>query len=454
MRFFSKIADIWRHEELRNKIGITLGLILVYRIGAHIALPGVDVLSLKNAAGSNNDFGLEGLLDLFTGGAFNNASIFALGIMPYISASIIIQLMSIAVPAVQKMQKEGESGRKKITQYTRLLTIAICLVQAPGYLLTQVQGRFTVDFLGLGEQLWLIASVLIIVCSTLVIMWLGERITEKGVGNGISLLIMIGIIARFPESIGNEFGHEDSNAFFSVIEIAALLIVIGVCVALVQAIRKVPVQMAKLQQGNGMIPTGGGARSFIPLKVNSSGVMPIIFAQAIMMVPLFFTASDAEQATSTFYKFMNSFTDFDGLGYNILFFLMVFAFTFFYTAITVNPNQMADDLKRQNSFVPGIKPGRPTAEFLDKVLSNITLPGALFLGIVAILPAIAKSVGLVHDDGFAIFFGGTSLLIMVGVILDTLQQIESYLLSRHYDGLMKSGKMRSRSQSPVGGLGG
>ena len=453
MRFFSKIADIWRHEELRNKIGITLGLILVYRIGSFIALPGVDVDGLKKAVSSSDGTGFGDLLDLFTGGAFNSASIFALGIMPYISASIIIQLMSIAVPAVQKMQKEGESGRKKITQYTRFLTIAICLVQAPGYLLTQVVSRGVVDFTVINESFWWFSSTVIIVCSTLVIMWLGERITEKGVGNGISLLIMIGIIARFPGDIIAEYNS--SVPFFFIIEIAALLIVIGVCVALVQAIRKVPVQMAKLQQGNGMIPTGGGARSFIPLKVNSSGVMPIIFAQAIMMVPLFFaTAENAEQAQSAFYSFMRTFTDFNGLGYNILFFLMVFAFTFFYTAITVNPNQMADDLKRQNSFVPGIKPGRPTAEFLDKVLSNITLPGALFLGLVAILPAIALNVGLVHDQGFAIFFGGTSLLIMVGVILDTLQQIESYLLSRHYDGLMKSGKMRSRSQSPVGGLGG
>ena len=441
MRFFSKIVDIWRHEELRNKIGISLGLILVYRIGSFIVLPGVNSDELVAQTE-----GLGGLLSLFTGGAFTRASIFALGIMPYISASIIVQLMSIAVPAVQKMQNEGESGRKKITQYTRFLTIAIALVQAPGFIASSIPAAAIVN----NTSAWMMSSIAIIVCSTLVIMWIGERITEKGVGNGISLLIMIGIIASFPQSIIKEFNLPSTTLFFFIVEIAVFLIVIGVCVALVQAIRKVPVQMAKLQQGDSMMPTASGARSFIPLKVNSSGVMPIIFAQAIMFVPLYLTQVESLAQND----FIKSLSDFNGLGYNLLFFFMIVAFTYFYTAITVNPNQMADDLKRQSSFIPGIKPGRATAEFLDTVLSKITLPGAIFLGLVAILPAIVFNIGLTKSQEFSIFFGGTSLLIMVGVILDTLQQIESYLLSRHYDGLMKSGKMRSRSQSPVGGLGG
>ena len=448
MRFFSKLKDIWSHEELRNKIGITLGLILVYRIGSFIVLPGVnsDVLAAQmDALGGG---GLGDILSLFTGGAFTRASIFALGIMPYISASIIIQLMSIAVPTIQKMQKEGESGRKKITQYTRFLTIAICLVQAPGYLKSTVVS--VPGAVASPTMFWWFSAVMIIVCSTLVIMWLGERITDKGVGNGISLLIMIGIIATFPQALIQEFMHPDSTLYFFLVEIAFFLIVIGISVALVQAIRKVPVQMAKLQQANGGMPTGSGARSFIPLKVNSSGVMPIIFAQAIMFVPLYLTQSESLQQN----EFLQSLSDFNGVAYNMLFFFMIVAFTYFYTAITVNPNQMADDLKRQNSFIPGVKPGRPTSEFLDNILSRITLPGAIFLGLVAILPAIVFRLGLTHSQSFAIFFGGTSLLIMVGVILDTLQQVESYLLSRHYDGLMKSGKMRSRSQSPVGGLGG
>jgi preprotein translocase subunit SecY len=448
MRLFSKIADIWRHEELRNKIGVTLGLILVYRIGSFIVLPGVnsDVLAEQmNALGSG---GLGDILSLFTGGAFTRASIFALGIMPYISASIIVQLMSIAVPAVQKLQSEGESGRKKITQWTRFLTIAIALVQAPGYIastVVSVPGAVVNP-----TTFWWFSAIMIIVSSTLVIMWLGERITDKGVGNGISLLIMIGIIASFPQALIQEFVHPDSTVYFFLVEIAFFMVVIGASVALVQGIRKVPVQMAKLQQADNQMPTGAGARSFIPLKVNSSGVMPIIFAQAIMFVPLYMTQAEAFQNN----EFLQSLSDFNGVAYNVLFFFMIVAFTYFYTAITVNPNQMADDLKRQSSFVPGIKPGRATAEFLDDVLSKITLPGAIFLGFIAILPAIVFSFGLTHSQTFSIFFGGTSLLIMVGVILDTLQQVESYLLSRHYDGLMKSGKMRSRSQSPVSGLGG
>ena len=448
MRLFQKLGDIWRHEELRKKLGVTLGLILVYRLGSFIVLPGVNSDVLAEQMSQLGSGGLGDILSLFTGGAFTRASIFALGIMPYISASIIIQLLSIAVPAVQKLQKEGESGRNKINQWTRFLTIAITLVQAPGYLASSV-----VSVPGVVQNpsaFWWFSAVTILTCSTLLIMWLGERITDKGVGNGISLLIMIGIIATFPQAIVQEFAHPDTTLFFFLVELAFLLIVIGASVALVQALRKVPVQMAKMQQGGSALPTGEGARSFIPLKVNSSGVMPIIFAQAIMFVPLYLTQSESFQGSEV----LQSLSDFNGLWYNVLFFVMIVVFTYFYTAITVNPNQMADDLKRQNSFVPGVKPGRPTAEFLDEVLSRITLPGAIFLGLIAVLPAIVFQLGLTKAQTFAIFFGGTSLLVMVGVILDTLQQIESYLLSRRYDGLMKSGKMRGRPQSPVGGIAG
>jgi len=448
MRFFQKLGDIWRHEELRRKLGITLGLILVYRLGSFIVLPGVNSDVLADQMSQLGSGGLGDILSLFTGGAFTRASIFALGIMPYISASIIIQLLSIAVPAVQKLQKEGESGRNKINQWTRFLTIAITLVQAPGYLASTV-----VSVPGVVQNpnaFWWFSAVTILTCSTLLIMWLGERITDKGVGNGISLLIMIGIIATFPQALVQEYVHPQTTPFFFLVEIAFMLIVIGASVALVQALRKVPVQMAKMQQAGNMLPAGEGARSFIPLKVNSSGVMPIIFAQAIMFVPLYLTQSETFQGSEV----LQSLSDFNGLWYNVLFFAMIVVFTYFYTAITVNPNQMADDLKRQNSFVPGVKPGRPTAEFLDEVLSRITLPGAIFLGLIAVLPAIVFQLGLTKAQTFAIFFGGTSLLIMVGVILDTLQQIESYLLSRRYDGLMKSGKLRGRPQSPVGGIAG
>ena len=455
MRFFQKLGDIWRHEELRQKLGITLGLILVYRLGSFIVLPGVngDLLAEQMAqvnSGGESDFGLGDVLSLFTGGAFNRASIFALGIMPYISASIIVQLLGIAVPAVQKLQKEGESGRNKISQWTRFLTIAITLVQAPGYLASTVLSMPGV--VQSPDAFWWFSAVVILTCSTLLIMWLGERITDKGVGNGISLLIMIGIIASFPQALVQEFVSrwQGGQIFFFVVEMAFLIIVIGASVALVQAIRKVPVQMARMQQGGSALPTGEGARSFIPLKVNSSGVMPIIFAQAIMFVPLYLAQTESLQNNAI----LMSLSDFNGLWYNIIFFTMIVVFTYFYTAITVNPGQMADDLKRQNSFVPGVKPGRPTANFLDEVLSRITLPGAVFLGLLAVLPAIVIELGLTKQQTFAIFFGGTSLLIMVGVILDTLQQIESYLLSRRYDGLMKSGKMRGRPQSPVGGIAG
>lgn len=446
--FFKKLKDIYQHEELRKKILITLGFILVYRIGSFIVLPGVNSDALQAQSGDLGEGGLGGLLALFTGGAFTRASIFALGIMPYISASIIIQLLSIAVPSVQKLQKEGESGRKKINQWTRFLTIAITLVQAPGYLASTVVG--VNGAVPNPDGFWWFSSVVIITCCTLLIMWIGERITDKGIGNGISLLIMIGIIATFPQAIIQEFSLPETKIFFFLVEIAILLIVIGASVALVQAVRRVPVQMAKTMQGGTHLPMGEGQRSYIPLKLNSAGVMPIIFAQAIMFVPLYLTQTETFQGSTV----LNSLGDFNGFWYNMIFFLMIVIFTYFYTAITVNPNQMADDLKRQGSFVPGVKPGRATAEFLDGVLSRITLPGSIFLGLVAVLPAIVFQVGLTNAQSFAMFFGGTSLLIMVGVVLDTLQQIDSYLLSRHYDGLMKSGKMRGRQNSPVSGIAG
>lgn len=446
--FFKKLKDIYQHEELRRKILITFGFILIYRIGSFIVLPGVNAGALEAQMSDFGGSGLGGLLALFTGGAFTRASIFALGIMPYISASIIIQLLSIAVPSVQKMQKEGESGRKKISQWTRFLTIAITLVQAPGYLastVASVEGAVPNN-----DTFWWFSSVMIITCSTLLIMWLGEKITDKGIGNGISLLIMIGIIATFPQAIIQEFSLPETKLYFFLVEIAALLIVIGASVALVQAVRRVPVQLAKTMQGSGHMPLGEGQRSYIPLKLNSAGVMPIIFAQAIMFVPLYLTQTDTFKDSTA----LNQLGDFNGLWYNMIFFLMIVIFTYFYTAITVNPNQMAEDLKRQGSFVPGVKPGRATAEFLDGVLSRVTLPGSIFLGFIAILPAIVFNVGLTNAQSFSMFFGGTSLLIMVGVILDTLQQVDGYLLSRHYDGLMKSGKMRGRQNSPVSGIAG
>lgn len=446
-KFVQKIMDIWSHKELRNKILITLGFLLIYRVGCYIVIPGVDQQEVarqwQNLSGDGG-FNITDLLSLFTGGAFTTASIFALGIMPYISASIIMQLMGIAVPTIQKMQKEGESGRKKINQWTRFLTIAICLVQSPGYVLSTIPETARPS-----ESFWLIAAVAILTGSTLFIMWLGEKITDKGIGNGISMLIMIGIIASFPQSLFQEAIHPESSFFFLMVELAAFFVVIGASVALVQAVRRVPVQMARMNIGNQGMPTGEDARRYIPLRVNASGVMPIIFAQAIMFVPLYLQQTETFQDSA----FIQEMADFYGLWYNVVFFVMIVIFTYFYTAITVNPNQIADDLKRQGSFVPGIKPGRPTAEFLDNILSRVTLPGSLFLALIAVLPAIVMHVGLTKAQQFSIFFGGTSLLIMVGVILDTLQQIDSHLLSRHYEGLMKTGKMRGKAAA-VGGIGG
>jgi preprotein translocase subunit SecY len=432
--FIQKIRNIWHHEELRKKIGYTLLLLLVFRIGSFIVLPGVD--SSKLDTGSQG--GLVGFLGLFTGGAFSRASIFALGVMPYISASIIIQLLGLAVPSITKMQREGESGRKKINQYTRYLTILMVLVQAPGYI-----AQYIPDNAHPAEFVWTVGTVIIMICSTLFVMWLGERITEKGIGNGISLLIMIGILSDIPNGFYAEATTQ--TMFFFLIEMASLLVVIGLTVAIVQAVRRIPVQMARMNAGGGHLPQGEGARSYIPLRVNSAGVMPIIFAQAIMFVPLYLQNIEFFQDNAI----LASLTDIQGLGYNLLLFVMIVLFTFFYTAIVINPNNMADELKRNGNFVPGVKPGKETADFIDRVLSNITLPGGVFVGFIAILPAIMMVIGLTKTQLFAQFFGGTSLLIAVGVILDLLQQIESHLLSRHYDGLMKSGRMRGRGTSAV-----
>lgn len=434
--FIQTLKNIWSIEELRSRLLTTLALLLVFRIGSYIVLPGIDSQALASANADSS--GLAGLLDLFTGGAFNRASIFSLGIMPYISASIIMQLMGIAVPSIQKMQKEGESGRKKINQYTRLLTIIIVVFQAPGYIAASVPPEARLE----DTPFWWATTTIILTSGTLFVMWLGERITDRGVGNGISLLIMIGIIAGLPGAFFQELlaanGPEGKGFLFLLIELVALLVVIGATVALVQAVRRVPIQFPKRQVGNRQYSEG--ARQYIPLKVNSAGVMPIIFAQAIMFVPLYIA-----QYSDTQTGFIVELANFAGFWYNMIFFIMVVAFTYFYTAITVNPNQMADDLKRNGGFIPGVKPGKSTSEFLDTVLSRITLPGAIFLGFIAILPVFALQAGV--KQGFSIFFGGTSLLIMVGVVLDTLQQIESYLLMRHYDGLMKTGKLAGRSST-------
>ncbi len=434
------IKNIWRIDELRTRILITLGLLLVYRIGSFIVLPGVD--SVKMAASTSGGGGIAEILAIFTGGAFNRASIFALGIMPYISASIIMQLMGIAVPAVQKMQKE-ESGRRKINQYTRYLTILICVFQAPGYIYTTIEPDARPD-----SQFWLFTSIVILSSSTLFVMWLGERITERGLGNGISLIIMIGIVAMLPQSFAQEvvgrMGPGGGGLVLLLVEIVLWVLIIAGCILLVQGTRRIPVQFAKRVQGNKQY---GGVRNYIPLKVNAAGVMPIIFAQAIVLIPMY-VAQAFEEPPQWLIGMSNN----QGFGYNFTLWLMVVLFTYFYTAITVNPNQLSDDMKRNGGFIPGVKPGKQTANHIDELLSRITLPGAIFLGLVAIMPAFAMMFGV--KQGFAQFFGGTSLLIMVGVLLDTLQQIESHLLMRHYDGLMKSGRIKGRSGGAAFGMAG
>lgn len=441
-RLIDTLQNIWKIDDLRIRILNTLGFLLIYRLGSFVVLPGVDpgVLNELNSGAQ----GLAALLNIFAGGAFSRASIFALGIMPYISASIVMQLMGIAVPAIQKMQREGESGRKRITQWTRFLTIAITLVQAPSYITSQIPAQAVVAGDGSLLSFWGISTILLLVTGTIFVMWLGERITDKGIGNGISMIIMIGIIAQLPSSFAFEITSRMGSGGFVMllIEMVFLLLVTIATVALVQGTRRIPVNFAKKVVGNKQY---GGVRQYIPLKVNAAGVMPIIFAQALMFLPMTFVGfADFDSATGV----ASALADITGFWYNFVFFLLIIAFTYFYTAITVNPNQMAEDLKRNGGFIPGIKPGKKTSEFLDNVLSRITLPGSVFLGLVAILPAFAMIAGV--STGFAYFFGGTSLLIMVGVILDTLQQIESHLLMRHYDGLMKSGKIKGRSSSAFG----
>ncbi|SHE53057.1 protein translocase subunit secY/sec61 alpha [Psychroflexus salarius] len=441
MKFFDTIKNIWKIEELRNRILLTLGLLLVYRFGAQVVLPGVDASALDNLS-RQTDGGLLGLLNAFTGGAFSNASVFALGIMPYISASIVVQLMTIAIPYLQKLQKEGDSGRKKITQITRWLTIAITLVQGPGYIYNLYSTLPANAFLLDSSFTFVASSVIILTTGCIFAMWLGERITDKGIGNGISLLIMVGIIATLPLSFVQEISSRTSEGngglIMILIELVIWFVIIYASIMLVRAVRQIPVQYArKSASGKFEKQAVGGARQFIPLKLNASGVMPIIFAQAIMFIPAAVAGlSDSETAQGVTAAFQDIF----GLWYNLVFGLLIIVFTFFYTAITVPTNKMADDLKRSGGFIPGIRPGSETGEYLDRIMSQITLPGSVFLAIIAVFPAVISLLGV--QQGWALFFGGTSLLIMVGVAIDTIEQVNSYLLNRHYDGLMKSGKNR------------
>jgi preprotein translocase subunit SecY len=441
-KFFESLHNVWKIEELKNRILITLGLLLVYRFGAHVTLPGIDATQLSKLAGQT-ETGIGSILDMFTGGAFSKASVFALGIMPYISASIVVQLMGIAIPYLQKLQKDGESGRKKINQITRWLTIAITLVQGPGYIYNLYRTLPSEAFLlGFDSFSFLFSSVLILATGTIFAMWLGEKITDKGIGNGISLLIMVGIIARLPQALFQEFTSKVTNnnggPMLLVFEIVGWLLVIIACVLLVMAVRRIPVQYARrTTSGDFEQDMMGDNRQFIPLKLNASGVMPIIFAQAIMFIPAALAGlSNSETSQTIAGEFNNMF----GFWYNFVFALLILIFTYFYTAITVPTNKMADDLKRSGGFIPSVKPGVETADYLDRIMSLITLPGALFLALIAVFPAIVVSLDV--QQSWAMFYGGTSLIIMVGVAIDTIQQINTYLLNKHYDGLMKSGKNR------------
>jgi len=440
MKFIQTIKNIWSIEDLRLRILTTLGLVLIFRVGTYIVLPGINPSELEELEAQSTG-GILGLVNIFAGGAFSRASVFALGIMPYISASIALQLLTLAVPYFQKLQKEGESGRRTINQWTRYLTVLICLFQGFGYI---VNLKFIAgDAIVIGDTLFTISTITVLTAGTIFVMWIGERITDKGIGNGISLLIMIGIIANLPFAILAEFDsrlNEGGGLVPFIIEIAVLVFIVIAVILLVQGTRRIPVQYAKRIVGNRQY---GGVRQYIPLKINAAGVMPIIFSQALMFLPAtvaqFFPASDA--------SFLATFSDYTSFWYNFIYAFLVIVFTYFYTALIVNPVQMAEEMKKNGGFIPGVKPGRQTSEFIDSVVSRITLPGAFFLAFVAILPAFAMGFGV--NSQFAIFFGGTSLLILVSVVLDTLQQVESHLLMRKYDGLMKSGRIKGRS-TPAG----
>ena len=435
-KLIETIKNIFKIEELRNRIGYTIMLLLIYRLGSFVVVPGIDPTQLANLEAQTQD-GLMGLLNMFSGGAFGNASIFALGVMPYISASIVIQLLGIMIPYFQRLQREGESGRRKMNQWTRYLTIVILALQGPAYLTNLHTQLPETAFLIKGFSFNLFATI-VLIGGTMFIMWLGERITDRGLGNGISLIIMVGIIARLPYAlvaeVGTRLSQTTGGLLMLIVEIIILFFVFVATIALVQGTRKIPVQYAKRIVGNKQY---GGVRQYIPLKVNAAGVMPIIFAQALMLFPIIFASFDATRGLAA------TLGNYTGFWYNFIFGLLVVAFTYFYTAVTVNPTMMAEDMKKNGGFIPGIKPGKKTAEYLDAVMSRITLPGSIFLALVAIMPAFAMKLGI--NNQFAQFYGGTSLLILVGVVLDTLQQIESHLLMRHYDGLMKTGRLKGRS---------
>ncbi len=435
MKLVETIKNISKIEELRKRILYTLGLLLIYRFGSFVVIPGINPNALSAMSAQASD-GLMGLLDIFSGGAFSNASIFALGVMPYISASIIVQLLGIVVPYFQRLQKEGESGHRKMNQITRYLTIAVLCLQGPAYLANlhaQAPGAFVMEY----NAFFIFTALIVLIAGTLFVMWLGEKITDKGLGNGISLIIMVGIVARLPHALLAELDARTNAAtggwVMLVVEFVLLYFIFMAAIALVQATRKIPVQYAKRIVGNKQY---GGVRQYIPLKVNAANVMPIIFAQALMFIPMLFGNWEATRGIAA------AFNNYTGFWYNFTFAILVFAFTYFYTAIIVNPQMMADDLKRNGGFIPGVKPGKETRSYIDTVMTRITLPGSIFLAIVAILPAFAEMIGI--NRQFALFFGGTSLLILVGVVLDTLKQVESYLLLRHYDGLMKTGRIKGR----------
>ncbi|MBR4038142.1 MAG: preprotein translocase subunit SecY [Tidjanibacter sp.] len=438
-KFIETIKNIFKIEELRNRILYTIGLLLIYRFGCFVSLPGInpnEIFALQSQVEGN---GLLGLLDIFSGGAFSNASIFALGVMPYISASIVIQLLGIVVPYFQKLQKEGQSGQRKLNQWTRYLTIVVLLLQGPAYL-ANLSSQLPASAYVLGANSWLFkfSAMMVLIAGTMFVMWLGEKITDKGIGNGVSLIIFVGIVARLPQAFMTELNTRLSEStgglVMLVVEIILLFLVFMATIALVQAVRKIPVQYAKRVVGNKQY---GGVRQYIPLKLNAANVMPIIFAQALMFIPVLFGRFEATQGIAA------TFSNFTGFWYNFVFAILVIAFTYFYTAIIVNPNMMADELKRNGGFIPGIKPGKETVRYIDNIMTRITLPGSIFLAIVAILPAFAAKLGI--NQQFSYFYGGTSLLIMVGVVLDTLKQIESHLLMRHYDGLMKTGRIKGRA---------